>query len=53
MRPRRLPAGAPKSYDPADLVVFLFQKIGQNGRPGRQEAPQSISFDETSRIKSV
>ena len=40
----------------ADLVVisyFIFQKIGQNGRPRGREAPQSISFDESSRIKSV
>ena len=28
-------------------------KIGQNGRPGRQEAPRSISFDQTKRMKSV
>ena len=40
-------------------VVFLlyfgvvFQKIGQNGRPGGREPPRSISFDETSPIKSV
>ena len=32
---------------------FDFQKIGQNGCPGGREAPQSISFDESSRIKSV
>ena len=31
----------------------IFHKIGQNGRPGGREAPRSISFDETSRIKSV
>ena len=37
----------------ADVVVFFFQQIGQNGRPGQGEAPQSTSFDETSRIKSV
>ena len=34
------------------LGVF-FSNIAQNSRPGRREAPQSISFDETSRIKSV
>ncbi len=38
-------------------VIFnfgvIFQKIGQNGRPGRREPPQSISFDETNRIKAV
>ena len=35
----------------ADLVVIVL--IGPNGRPRRREATQSISFDETSRIKSV
>ena len=34
------------------LWVF-FQKTGQNGRLGRQEPPQIISFDETSRMVSV
>ena len=32
---------------------LIFEKIGQNGRPGRQEAPRRISFDETSRMVSV
>ena len=31
----------------------VFQKIGQNGRPGGRESPGSISFDETSRMSSV
>ena len=31
----------------------FFQNIGQHDRPRGREAPQSISFDETSRIKSV
>ena len=31
----------------------FFQKIGQNGRPGRQEPPRSTSFDETSRMVPV
>ena len=30
----------------------FFQKIGQNGRPGRWEASQSTSFDETSQMVS-
>ena len=28
-------------------------KIGQNGAPGRREVPWSITFDDTSRIRSV
>ena len=32
---------------------MLFQKIGQNGRPGGREPPRSISFDETSRMVLV
>ena len=35
------------------FVGVFFQKIGQNGRPGGREAPQSISFDETSRMVSI
>ena len=35
------------------LLSGVFQKIGQNGRPGRREPPRSISFDETSRMVSV
>ena len=35
------------------LVGVIFQKIWQNGRPGGREAPQSTSFHETSRTKSV
>ena len=35
------------------LFLGAFVKIDQNGRPGRQETPPSISFDETSRTKSV
>ena len=31
----------------------FFQNIGKTGQPGRREAPQSTSFDETSRIKTV
>ena len=30
--------------------LFHFSKIGQNGRPGGQEPPQSTSFDETKRM---
>ena len=40
----------------APNLCFLkrfFKTIGQNGRPGRREAPWSTSLDETSRIKSV
>ena len=33
------------------LLGCCFQIIGQNGRPRRQEAPWSTSFDETKRIK--
>ena len=36
-----------------DYKNCVFQKIRQNGCPGRWEASRSISFDETSRIKSV
>ena len=31
----------------------IFQKIGQNGRHGRREPPQSTSFAETNQINSV
>ena len=31
----------------------VFQKIGQNGRPGGREPSRSTSFDETSRLESV
>ena len=48
---RRLKKGRVVSF----LCFFgvIFQKIGQKGRPGRQEPPRSISFDETSRMVSV
>ena len=56
-RPRRTrssPVGRDAAGRLADLVVvFVFLEIDQNGRPGGREPPQSISFDETSRIKSV
>ena len=36
-------------FNIADLVeiFFFFQKISQNGRPGRREPPQSTSFEKT------
>ena len=47
------PPGPPVSAQHWFSCDFLFFVFSKNGRPGRREAPQSISFDETSRIKSV
>ena len=42
-----------RNFIPFFSVLCVFSGIIQNGCPGRREASQSISVDETSRIKSV